>query len=325
MSFEAKIAPYATPHEPDPTLLAVWRGAGIANDNDGTGDIEDWTEMAARLQIAVDNGMHLSIESGHADHREPGTPIWGPLSVLADAATRQQVLAEDYCLTEAFANPRISGRVTVLTDPARFCHTVALFGAGKRIWFKARTAKKYLGVLDFTGYASLTADDVRHVLAQDVYESGWMLVSLSQAPGAIMVYEHVTMEYEYRFFVIDGKLVTGAGCIEEHTPVSNTALFDPFTRRIRSDHKSEAPVARPDVVSAYRGFITDARVLEAFADEGLTTYVMDVAMGDDGPLVIELNGVLNAGLYACDTAALGAAIAAAPQDFIAIKHVNRCC
>ena len=111
------------------------------------------------------------------------------------------------------------------------------------------------------------------------------------------------MEFETRFFVVDGVPVTGAGCVESHTPLDCEDRFDPKMERIRGDGLI---VSRADVMADHLAF---AEVVAAeFAAVGVRHFTLDVAAGVDGPLVVELNSLLNSGLYASQPAAVIAAL-----------------
>jgi hypothetical protein len=78
---------------------------------------------------------------------------------------------------------------------------------------------------------------------------------------------------EYRFFVVDGRVVTGS--------------MYRIGNRVRS-----SPDVDPDMLAFAR-----ARVEEWQPDRA---FVLDVALTDDGPKVIELNNANSAGFYACN-------------------------
>lgn len=310
-AFIADVPVCPTPPDADSDLLQMWVTDGRSHERDGRGDTEDWTEAAFRLQIAIRAGMDT--EAVVDGNTEDGTPIWGPLSRWSPVTTAQEQLAQRYSYTATFADSAVSGRQTFLTDPARFAQIVATIGAGHKVWFKSLSAKTYIGRMDFTGYDTVCDGDVLDKLIATGDE--WMLVHLPQHPGILMVYREVPMEFEYRMFVVNSRIVTGAGCIEDATPLDNTDRLDPALRRIRKD-ESCGLETRPDLAVAYERFAED-QVLERFAEEGLNTFVIDLAMSEGRPIVIELNGMLKSGLYAIDTNLLGAAVVANPSQFAA--------
>jgi hypothetical protein len=162
----------------------------------------------------------------------------------------------------------------------------------------------------------------------------WSLVHHEGQPGAYLLQEYVPMRFEYRFFIVDGRPVTGAGCVVEHTPLfadhrPGASSFSPLVRERRAvnlhagvedeldngtwhdtvpypgplDH--DAPVATPVVsdASLVERYLTLATAFAAqAAGEGVLprAYTLDVATHRDTgqPLAIECNGLTNSGLYA---------------------------
>lgn len=138
---------------------------------------------------------------------------------------------------------------------------------------------------------------------------GWAEVNLEGQSDSLLVQQYVPMRYEYRFFVIDGRVVTGAGCIEEHTPFDIPAdQAGGFDTRVREHRGQDSDVVDdPELVSTLVNFaVAVASDLDAEADEDeLNAYTLDVALGpDDKPLVVELNPIDVAGFYACDPYAI---------------------
>ncbi len=119
------------------------------------------------------------------------------------------------------------------------------------------------------------------------------------------------MAYEYRFFAVGGRVVTGAGCIEERTPLDHDPSdgpLDPWVRHIRGNGiqagMDGVPQRRPDIVDLMRPLAE-----EIAAEIGEPTS-FDLALDICGePLLIEVNGLSNAGLYASDPRLVTAALA----------------
>ncbi|MCK5284197.1 MAG: ATP-grasp domain-containing protein [Alphaproteobacteria bacterium] len=116
--------------------------------------------------------------------------------------------------------------------------------------------------------------------------------------SCILIQEHIPMYNEYRVFIVDGKPVTGAGCIKALTPKNNQDnIFDPAIERIRGKEKA---LNKPDLVKRYIEFATI--VSKEFKAENplCLHYTLDLATNDkDEIIVIELNSLYNMGLYAC--------------------------
>lgn len=178
-----------------------------------------------------------------------------------------------------------------------------------------KTARTKLGLWDI----ALPGETLEETAAVVSDELEWFTVSLGDRADAFIAQEWVPMMFEYRLFVVDGEVVTGAGCIEENTPLDNRAQFDSAVREHRA---AQSPVVdRPEAVAAMVRFGQAVAVEIAAENPAMTQYVMDVAIGADGmPLIVELNSLLNSGLYASDprlvTAAMAARVGTAP-------HVSR--
>lgn len=161
----------------------------------------------------------------------------------------------------------------------------------------------------------------REQAQQGCFEAlGWTALRLEGRPGGVVAQEHLPLEHEYRLFVVDGELVSGAGCVEEHTPLDRqgSTSFDDRMRRRRgilgdldeaqSDETRPSPVtSEPELLERYLAF---GRRL---AEEHAGTVVIDVAINawTEEPVVVELNSLPNSGLYASDAYAVFHALAGA--------------
>ncbi|MDF2993888.1 MAG: hypothetical protein K0S37_4402 [Microbacterium sp.] len=129
---------------------------------------------------------------------------------------------------------------------------------------------------------------------------GWAAVRLDGRRGALLGQPKLQLQYEYRCFVVDGQVVTAAGCVEEFTPL-DAIPGQPFDTRVRRHRGHLGGTASP---------ITDelevvGRLLELgrrAAEEHGGTVVINVALDAERqrPVVVELNGLPNSGLYASD-------------------------
>lgn len=164
----------------------------------------------------------------------------------------------------------------------------------RKLVVKARAVKKGLWKLDFPDDEDLAADHVND-------ELGWSTVHHEGRPGAFLVQEHIPMTYEYRIFVISHVPVSGAGCIEEFVPLDRTAT-DAFDAQMRKDREQQDPVTdQVAVARLYEDFVKHVtqRVREERPD--MRHYVVDLALDAHGcPVIVEFNGLRNAGFYAND-------------------------
>lgn len=109
-----------------------------------------------------------------------------------------------------------------------------------------------------------------------------MAYALADRGPCLMVQDFIPMTYEYRLFVVDGIIVTGAGAIERHTPADNRTQFD---ASVAVDRSCETIVEdRPDIVAKYLDFAA-----AIIPDCPVSTFVLDVAIVDGSPVIVEFN------------------------------------
>lgn len=151
-------------------------------------------------------------------------------------------------------------------------------------------------------------DELRAAVAEDDILC-WMSTPDAAPLGGFLVQQWVPMTYEYRFFVVDGKLVSGAGCVEEFTPLNHIGVspLDPQMRALRGNgiaaHGDTSVEVREDLVQRYLEFAAEVvKTLPAH----MSTTVFDVALNADTrkPLIVEFNTLPNSGLYASDVYAV---------------------
>jgi hypothetical protein len=314
-------------------LAATWaEHIGPAEPGPG-GDFEDWVESAFRVQAALDVlGPGVEIDGDNPSARaamarmiggepEPGDDVL-ELGVVfgrhALPADESDAIASGYLTLETFA--RRAGRRIVLADAlsgdehdadAVMARLAAERPDTEAFFVKARATK----VLTTRARAGQTLIDA--VREQHGEGAEWAVIGMEGAHRPLVVQDYVPMRFEYRVFVAGNKPVTGAACVESHTPLDRLAdpddplaAFDPVLREHRA---AGAPVEVDrtvrDTLVAYARFVAGE-----LADEvpAMRDYALDVALGpDDRPLVVELNGRTNAGFYASDPHALVTALARA--------------
>lgn len=285
---------------------------------DGSGDYEDFWEQAYRLQAALEsfgsNDIWLfvpglrdgkAINLGTREMADPGTlghlPVYGAQPRVGHHSTAegpQALLADGYARYRAFTEN--AGREVHLcgfnvpgSDLVE--RLVEMAARGKTNIFLKVTLPKF-GIFRLTLPAGASAEEVRTALREQV---DYGMIYLEGLPGAFLVQETVPMFYEYRVFVVGGQAVTGAGAIEEHTPLDSSGLA--FSTLVREDRAARSDVE--DSSALVRGLLLPfARmVIDQLSEEvaELQNYTLDVAVGADSrPLVVELNSMLNSGFYA---------------------------
>lgn len=294
-------------------------------------DFEDWSENVVLLHEARKRGIDVQLlpqapyinvsSSGWQTPKSvPGAPVgamfggWStadylyglpvPISLAGQDATAVDA-ASDYAASPVFL--RHAGRRMLYVDAtSRDLERVLAEILGDRAETDVflKSVKKEFSAIAHVVAGSSLADQVFEQLdgldLEFVHYEGDRRLLLAQ--------DVVHCGYEYRFFVVDGKLVTGAGCVELHTPLDNREVFDPQMEPVRN--RSDVG-SFPDVRDRHLAFAR--QFVEEFAAEHgrHLDYCLDVALDDQGrSFVIELNPPLNCGRYASDVGAWMDAIVA---------------
>lgn len=136
----------------------------------------------------------------------------------------------------------------------------------------------------------------------------WDAVHLDGRGRAYLAQGRVRMGFEYRLFVVDGEIVTGAGCVEEYTPL-HAPEFGRFDDRVRERRGYLGEAATPEVVHK-PAIVSDliefgSRICQNPLMRG-RDLVLDVALNLERgtPVLVECNELSNAGLYASDIVAV---------------------
>lgn len=321
----------------DLALVARLEAAlGVVIARDPEIDFEDWIEPACILDALIDAGVAVTVLAPRSrlTHIEvafeiPGrtvgpTMLFGRLSQTDDLdlpriqavwpVPGQEGLANRYPELVAFAEN--AGRRFLIVDmpgepedPGNAaCPEAALLGfAGKRVVVKQTRPAKAFPATPVDVPADITADQASSFYF-GVFD--WHLARYEGAAKALLLQDHVVMGFETRLFVVGGQVVAGAGCVEAHTPLDADSGFVSSFLEAR---RNQGPVlTHPHTRDVLVDF--GRRVAAEAAKEGLTDFVLDVALGRDGPLVVEFNPGHNAGLYATPVQPLVRAILARAES-----------
>lgn len=126
----------------------------------------------------------------------------------------------------------------------------------------------------------------------------WGMYYLLSGKPTYIVQEYKQMKYEYRFFIINGKLTSGAGCIEEHTPLANTKQFNTLVEENRNNSPIED---NPNLIQRYITIAENITSLTNETEPQLKNYTIDLCLYEDDTIgMIERNSSSNSGLYAQD-------------------------
>jgi len=306
-------------------------------------DYEDWMEPASMLAAAIEQGLEICIRGdkyGAPDIHLPGQacpeiaigrfPRGGPGGGLQWPMNTG--LANHYGSLISFAD--LAGRRTILCDMpgdreqsgtsstgefARAGASNDLFDTissftGKRIAVKQTRPSKAHPVTFVDVPVGADRDWAKRWFFD---EWGFHFARFEGEPDCMLVQEAIDMEYETRFFVIGGRVVSGSACVSEFTPamrdpanVVSDCTFATFERKPFSGDF----VTNQSMAMEMQIFAQDAA--RKIMDEvpALTSFVIDVAKGPDGFCIIELNPADQAGLYANDCHAILRAIVEVSVD-----------
>ncbi|MCS4089705.1 ATP-grasp domain-containing protein [Rhizobium sp. BK176] len=157
---------------------------------------------------------------------------------------------------------------------------------GKGAFIKSTSLKHYTAIVQRDG-------DFREAL-------GDMAYSFMDGGPLLMVQELATIEYEYRYFAIDGRIVTSSPNMTALTPIDYPL---PPGTVYRTPH-DPVPERRHEILQALSRLA--ANVASSMA---VPHACIDVAMINGGPGIVEMNPMQigQVGLFACDVRALARA------------------
>lgn len=322
---------------------------------DGHGDVEDFIERTWRLHQAIGavGADHLWMDqhdgtmtriNGESAPVQDLLPRLGAmrsrsfcrssqtlLSGICGVTIPTHSLAEDYFDSATFLlqNQRHAQVIdTHLEDLARAAAELVPRARDRRIWVKARASKSYLMRIQIPqGFELMGLNDQIETLLRltddrDPYGVHLVdvFISYEGCRRGLLVAPDVSMTREYRLFVVDGEVITGAGCIEADTPLlsSMTSPFSLRMERLRGD--GEVTTDNAPLLQRYVG---RARSLaEEFAQEGRRTFVLDLAYLEhsDQIVIVELNPLMNAGFYASNIELLYGAWSRRPEHFTPVHQ-----
>lgn len=309
-------------------LIASWKRAFPAAESSHDLDFEDWVENAVRLDAALrlaPERLALVGKDGYAQYLDGRSVVNGeeilflggwsngddelrgggvfafnphPKEQRVDCMFAQNYVESEVFQAHAGRGFRLCGRREMPEDRVALDIFEALADAYRE------GSREVLIKVNLPKYAlfrfSIPSDDpaaIERHLTDEHFDFGLALVHLAGRDKMFMVQDRVKMTYEYRVIVINHEPVAGAGCVEAYTPLDNEATWDAKMEEVRSSGNVEH---RADLASDYQSFAK--RFTQAYKAERplAMNYTLDLAVGDNGILAIELNPLKNYGLYAMD-------------------------
>lgn len=297
---------------------------------DADGDLEDFWEDVARTAAAIRaaSTAEATFTPVAADHdwtcHELAQRL-GPVAASEEIQHAHDPLLDHRILADyggrwmARAGIGEPGELDADEDAVVLLHQRARRGV-RRAMVKLATRKS--GVFTVELDTSMDQQAVREALFDSV--DGWELIRLEGQRGSLLIQDWIPMTYEHRLFVVDGEVVSSAGCIEEFTPYSrqNTSTrFDSRMRRVRGDaaagEQSSPITSKPPVLGRY--LETGGRIAAQHGGTVVIDLALDASSGEI--VVVELNPLPNAGLYACHVDAVyRALISAEDRGYSAYAH-----
>jgi len=264
-------------------------------------DFEDFHENAIRYHYANASGIPIHILTRHETAKDcRDLTKWRFRGVSAELEGYANP-ADQYFVLKAFRE-RAGRRIEIVkfTDkddpmhPANIIRQMRQDGMTNFLG-KVTATFKYTNLF----YQSEPEDSDAHISCELF---GYAPAHFEDVENAGIIQAVIDMEYEYRCIFVDGKLVTGAGCIEEFTPYNRLGYGQAFDPQLRQKRHEGTPVvidqARTETLVT---FARESLVALVKEDPRLNEGTIDVALGKDGkPLIVELNGAPNYGLYACN-------------------------
>jgi hypothetical protein len=279
-------------------------------------DFEDFVEEAYRLDAALRaftpqciwlttdqrSATHLVTDETRSVTELGSLPVYGLQPLLGHVSKSEaDRLVGRYAETQTFLAR--SNRIALLaTYDSEKLDASGLFQAvrfvaratNQKIFIKVRLPKYGIYIIEpLDPGASENDIDAAVRAALDL-----TLVHLDGMRNAFLIQSWAEIEYEYRLFVVGSQVVTGAGCIDEYSPLDNKQDFDTKIQKCRNANN---PIANdPEIVGQLVAF--GQQVVLDFAAEvpAMSEYVLDVAVINGKPGIVELNPLFNAGLYASD-------------------------
>lgn len=263
------------------------------------GDREDWIETCSRLYWGVRNLGEDAIVRVHGktdldSKRLIGLPHFGqvldmpPIDQYADPSHADRYAINPNVRMLMHRKTKLS---SIYEDDIKHAFASLIRDGVSSFFIKLMNQAKLLPNLKISG---TNLDE----LEQQVQEwGGWAFVHADDDPNALLIQENVDIQYEYRMFMVGDQPVCGAANIGLKTPIDNMhTRFDPQMQKHRDDTTVKNVELRPELAERYREFAT--RAGRMFAHCGYGAYTLDLCLINGEVSIVELNGLMNSGLFA---------------------------
>lgn len=293
------------------------------------GDFEDSLEMIARIDsftkihgVDMITPVIIGETLGNANY-----PFYGPIPSQIGYLTGSPLMltsfnADIYQTFDSFK--KYAGRWVETPDKNTDEEEDDYLNQMLQLSIKQRDENHWNGfVIKQQGHGKLPLTIVRgSKTVQEAFGEFSEYHSMMIRPQGFIFQELVEMEDEYRFFVSDGKIVTGAGCIESFTPIDNVKQED-FHPIVEGSRGSKNFREDPLLIQEMKEFAQEAT--DAFICDGVGKFfVIDIAVmihadGSRNLGVVELNGLANSGLYASNHDRVIEGVVKNPDSFMGVS------
>lgn len=302
-----------------PAMHAAWMRA-FPKAKPESRDKEDWVENACFLEAFERLGVEYQIVD---------TAPSGSVSSMADFAlngkgpdaffhtgisSRDQLTTHDFCfpyqgsklidLSTGYAKSKtfrdVAGRrlIACRLDPGDIDEAIKTIAPNGGQVFVKTIRKQNAMVITYDEASKKSPASQLYNQIEDIM---WDTVRFEGSEQPYLVVQDVIRPaYEYRMFMVDGKPVTGAGCIEEFTPLDNWETFDPKMARIRNQSGVESC---RNILDDYLEFAHTFGASFAAENGDKLVYSLDLCVDLNASKIvpIEINPPANLGRYASDT------------------------
>ena len=151
--------------------------------------------------------------------------------------------------------------------------------------------KDFLNIYGYSNEKEMHTDIISQI--------GYAGIHMEGEKYGLLIQEYTKMNYEYRFIVKNQEIISGAGCVEEFTPLDRRSpnICDYQIRKNRllgTDIIEDKE--KVHIMHRYAQDVVNALKIE---DDKFTNYIVDIALNENNePLLVEINPFLNYGFYA---------------------------
>lgn len=263
--------------------------------------------MVPRHVCRVFRGDNGEIVMEKVERVDPSARVLGPVgSIWGDMISQVFECPDRYAFKSYVVE--FLGRESCVVDSVSGQGFDGLVDLSKRydeVFVKNALEKDATGIVS-SCFLDETVEDIEIALSRLIFSNEKLELWSWQLPKYLMFQEVIDMEYETRFFIVEGKIVSGSGRVIDFVP-DTTSHKDPFAYATKSvQHQSQSNDGQEVVTNPYydKLYKLTQQIVQSLSthEKHSPTCVIDVAWCRDKnqPVLVEINGISNAGLYGGD-------------------------